>query len=97
MTRDPNEVRLRVLDEMAHADRFKVAAIMAAAIAESGGFIAAFWLIDWDNQTHVLIFAMTMLVYLVLALGMIALGSHMSRNTLRIIAAIESATAGAPQ
>ena len=91
MHRDLNAVRSSVLDEMERTARMRTLAIAAAALVEVALFSAAIWLIDWDQKIQVTVFVLFILTYLVIALGLIALGSHISRNAMRVIAAIEAA------
>jgi hypothetical protein len=50
----------------------------------------ALWLVDWSDRTHVLIFVMGILSYTIVLLGLVALGSHVSRARNRVVAVIEA-------
>ena len=46
-------------------------------------------LADFSNRTHTLLLITTIAVYTILAFGLVALGTHVNRNTLRVLKAIE--------
>ena len=84
-----NEVRQTTLDRIERNERQYKAAFICAAIVEAcflGGFLL---LADFSNRLHVLLLITTIAVYTIMALGLMALGSHVNRNTLRILKAIE--------
>ena len=64
---------------------------MGAAILEAG-FLGAFLLLaNLRDQLHLLLLISTVAVYGILALGMLALGNHVTRCTGRVLTAIELA------
>lgn len=84
-----NEVRRTTLDRIERNERHYKAAFIGAAIVEAlflGGFLL---LADFSNRMHVLLLITTIAVYSIMAFGLMALGSHVNRNTLRILKAIE--------
>jgi len=90
MNRDLDSVRISVLDDMERTARVRTVAIAAAAVAEAALLSTAVWLIDWEQKTQITMFVLFVLTYFVIALGLIALGTHVSRSTMRIVAAIEA-------
>ena len=77
------------LAEIERAERNYKYAFIGAAFIEAL-FLAAFLLLaDFDNRVHVLLLLSTIAVYTIVAFGLIALGLHVNRNTLRLINAIE--------
>ena len=46
-------------------------------------------LADLSDRTHVLLLLATVSVYTILVFGLLALGAHVQRNTLRILMALE--------
>jgi len=44
----------------------------------------------WKNPTHVLIFVTSVLGYTIVALGLVALGAHVSRACNRVVAVLET-------
>lgn len=83
-------VRESVLDRMERADRNRQYLIIGAAMCEAlfGG--AAMLMMDWSDRQQVVIFLLFVMTYTVLALGLMALGAHMTTSAGRVIAAIES-------
>jgi hypothetical protein len=90
--RNISEIRASALDRIERAERrYKVAFFGAVAIETL--FLAGFLLLaDLSNRTHLLLLVATVAVYTILALGLVALGSHVTRSTLRILKAIEVLT-----
>ncbi len=83
-------IRANVLDEMERAAKLRLLAISGAAALEALMLSLALLLIDWHDRSQIVMFILFVLSYMILGLGMIALASHITRNTGRIIAAIES-------
>src|SRR5262245_12747000 len=84
-----DRVRGNVLDRIERAEQFSRGAILAAAVLEAAFLIALFVLADFKDRTHFLIVLAAIAVYTLLALGLIALGAHVSRCTERVLRAIE--------
>jgi len=84
-----NEIRASALDRIERAEsRYRVAFFGAVAIEAL--FLAGFLLLaNFSDRTHVLLLVATVAIYTILALGLLALGSHITRSTLRVIKAIE--------
>lgn len=84
-----NEAHRTALDRIDRSERHYKTAFIGAAIVE-GLFLAGYLLLaDFSNRMHVLLLITTVAVYSILAFGLIALGSHVNRNTLRVLKAIE--------
>lgn len=84
-----NDVQRTALDRIERTERHYKTAFFGAAIVEAL-FLAGFLLLaDLANRTHVLLLIATVAVYSILAFGLLALGVHVNRNTLRILKAIE--------
>lgn len=87
-------VRAEALDRVERAERHYKLAFFAAAIVESG-FLAGYLLLaDFGNRLHVLLLIAAVAIYSIVALGLVALGAHINRNTLRIIKAVELSGGG---
>lgn len=84
-----NEIRVSALDRIERANqRYKFAFFGAVAIETL--FLAGFLLLaDLSNRTHVLLLISTVATYTILALGLLALGAHVTRSALRVLKAIE--------
>ena len=84
-----DRVRGAALDRIERTERHYKFAFFGAAIIEAF-FLAGFLLLaDLSNRTHTLLLIATVAVYSILAFGLVALGSYINRNTLRILKAVE--------
>ena len=84
-----NKVRQGVLDRIERSERHTKLAFFVAGVIEAAFLLGFLLLADLHNRTHVLMFLSTIAIYTILALGLVALATHVSRNTLRILSAIE--------
>lgn len=84
-----NAVRKTALDRIDRSERqYKVTFFVAALI--EAFFLAGFLLLaDFSNRIHVLLLIATIAIYSILALGLVALGVHVNRSTLRVLNAVE--------
>ncbi|HSU17974.1 hypothetical protein [Longimicrobium sp.] len=78
-----------VLDRMDRHARMVRLAILAAAAVEGLLMVIALLKVDWKNETQVLLFLFAVLGYTIVALGLVALGAHVSRVGARVVAALE--------
>ena len=77
------------LDRIDRSQRASRAFFIAAAAVE-GLFLAAFVLLaDFGDRLHVLLLLASVAVYTIVALGLLALGQHVSRCTWRILKAVD--------
>jgi hypothetical protein len=84
-----NTVRKTALDRIDRSERNYKLTFFGAAIIEAF-FLAGFLLLaDFSNRMHVLLLLTTIAIYSILALGLVALGVHINRNTLRVLNAVE--------
>lgn len=84
-----DEIRGAALNRIEQSERHYKAAFFSAAIVEAL-FLAGFLLLaDLSNRTHVLLLLATVAGYTILALGLLALGAHVNRSTLRVLKAVE--------
>ena len=87
---DADRVRRATLDRVDRDARNARLAFLGAAGVEAL-FLAAFLLLaDFSNRTHVLLLLATIAVYSIVALGLVVLGAHVSRNTRLVLRALES-------
>ncbi|HYR10614.1 MAG TPA: hypothetical protein VEQ60_22750 [Longimicrobium sp.] len=70
-------------------DRLSRMAIYAAALLELVLLAAALMVMDFDNDTHLLILIIGILVYSTLGLGLAALGSRAAAADARLLHAIQ--------
>lgn len=92
---DLGAIRGETLDRIDRAKRRYHLAFAAAAGMELA-FLAGYLLLaDFSNRLHVLLLLATVAVYSLTALGLVALGAHANRNTLRVLRALELMDRGA--
>ncbi len=78
-----------VLDAADRRDRMSRMALYAAALLELVLLAAALMVMDFDNDTHLLILIIGILVYSTLGLGLAALGSRAAAADARLLHAIQ--------
>jgi hypothetical protein len=83
-------VRAEVLTRVDRAERnYRLA--FFGAVALEGLFLVAFLLLaNLHDRTHVLLLLATVTSYTIVVLGLIALGAHVNRTTLRLLQAIDA-------
>lgn len=89
MTANYDTARQTALHEIEQRENAGKWAIIAAAMIEGILFLAIFMVIDLTNETHKLLLLIALLVYLPICLGMAALGIHQSRNTRKLLLAMQ--------
>ena len=89
MTNTYDTARQTALNEIEQREKAGKWAIVGAALIEGLLFMVIFTVIDLTNDTHRLILFTGLLVYLPVCLGMFALGIHQSRNTRRLLLAMQ--------
>ena len=86
--------RAASIQGIVRAERRYNLAFAAAVGIEALMFAAYLALADLSNRTHVLLLIATVATYTILALGLVALGAHVNKNTLRILRAVQLAAQG---
>ena len=82
--------RRAALDRIDRSQRAYRAFFLAAAAVEAL-FLAGFVLLaDFGERLHVLLLIAAVATYTIIALGLLALGQHVSRCTWRVLKAIDS-------
>lgn len=84
-----NAIRGETLKSMARNELWFKLLLVCCGIAEIVGLATVFWLIDWSDSTHRLIFAATMLVWVNLALWVYTLAVRNRVGEQRILRAID--------
>ena len=86
-----DEIRGEVLARIDRTERnYRLA--FFGAVALEGLFLMLFlFAADFTNRTHVLLLLGTVMTYSMVALGLVALGAHVNRGTLRVLQAIDAA------
>ena len=88
-----DRIRSDTLDRIDRRERAFKASFFGAVLLEALLLGAFLYVADLKNPLHVLILIASVLVYGTLALGLFALGAHVSRVGERVLAAIELAAA----
>ncbi|HKP74898.1 MAG TPA: hypothetical protein VJT67_05110 [Longimicrobiaceae bacterium] len=91
---DLDRIRAAALARIERRERGYKLAIAGAVAAEAVLLLAFLLLANLHDRTHLLLLVSAILVYTTLALGLAALGAHVSRAAERIVAAIELVGAG---
>jgi hypothetical protein len=81
-------IQAGVLDRMERAEKLMKISVIGAAILEAGLFAIALYLVDWKDPVQRLMFIFAVLSYTIIALGLVALGGHVTRTAARILAAM---------
>lgn len=90
---DLENIRHGVLDRMERHQRNIRLAVFAAAAVEVTLLVTALLIVDWTDRTQTVVVIMAVLTYSVIALGLLALGAHVSRAVGRILLAIDPGAA----
>ena len=90
MSEKINEIRLNTLNQIERNERNYKFSFVGAAFVELLFLIAFLLLADFSNRVHVLLLIMTIVIYTMMAFGLLALGLHVNRNTLRVLNALEA-------
>jgi len=91
---DREAILASVLDRMDRHAQMTRLAIVAAAAIEALFMVVAILKVNWRDDTQVLLFVFSVLSYMIIALGLIALGAHVSRVGARVVAALEGRNPG---
>ena len=90
MSEKINEIRSNTLNLIERNERNYKFSFVGAAFVELLFLIAFLLLADFSNRVHVLLLIMTIVIYTIMAFGLLALGLHVNRNTLRVLNALEA-------
>lgn len=90
MSEKINKIRTSTLDQIERNERSYKFSFVGAAFVELFFLIAFLLLADFSNRVHVLLLITTIVVYTIIAFGLLALGLHVNRNTLRVLTALEA-------
>ncbi len=90
MSEKINEIRSNTLNQIERNERNYKFSFVGAAFVELLFLVAFLLLADFSNRVHVLLLIMTIVIYTIMAFGLLALGLHVNRNTLRVLSALEA-------
>jgi hypothetical protein len=86
---DLEQIRANALKQMDRAERNFKSALFGAVIFEAfftGGII---YFSNWRDPLHMLIVCCAGLIYMPVILGLVALGAHINRGILRVLARLD--------
>lgn len=86
-----DEIRGDALGRIERAERNTRLAFYGAAIVELALLASFLLLADFSDRVQLLLLIATIAVYTIVALGLLAVGAHVSRNTQIVLRAIELA------
>ena len=89
MSEKINQIRSNTLDLIERNERNYKLSFVGAAFIELLFLVAFLLHADFSNRVHILLLIMTIVIYTIMAFGLLALGLHVNRNTLRVLNAIE--------
>jgi hypothetical protein len=92
--RNIDTIRGEALDRVDRSERHYRLAFFGAVVVEAAFLVTFLLLADFTNRTQVLLLLATCAVYTLLALGLVAVGVHINRNTTRVLTAIQLAAGG---
>ena len=84
-----SEIRNSVMKKIERNERNYRLSFVAVAMLEALFLIGYLLMADLSDRLHVLLLFSTVMIYSILAMGLIALGTHGTRNTLKILKALE--------
>jgi hypothetical protein len=89
---DLDTMRAQALRKMDAAERYFKLAFFGAVLFEGLFTIGIVRYVNFRDPLHMLIVSCTGIIYMPLLLGLVALGAHVNRVTLRILARLDEGT-----
>ena len=86
---DLEQMRANALKQMDRAQRYFKASLFGAVLFEALFTLGIIYFVNFRDPLHMLIVCCTGLIYMPVILGLVALGAHMNRNTLRVLARLD--------
>jgi hypothetical protein len=86
---DIDALRANALKQMDTARRNFLAAFYGAVLFEGLFTLGILYFVNWRDPLHMLIVCCTGIIYMPIVLGLVALGAHMNRCTLRVLARLD--------
>lgn len=87
---DLNEMRAAALKQMDAARRNFLLAFYGAVIFEGLFTIGILYYVNFKDPLHMLIVCCTGIIYMPVILGLVALGAHVNRVVLRVLARLDA-------
>jgi hypothetical protein len=86
---DLDLMRANALAKIDAAERWFRAALYGAVIFEGLFTLGILHFVNWKDRLHMLIVCCTGVIYMPVILGLIALGAHVNRGVLRVLARLD--------
>ncbi len=86
---DLDTMRANALRKLDAAERNFKLAFFGAVLFESFFLIGVLWYANFKDPMHMLILSCTGLIYMPVILGLVALGAHVNRCTLRVLTKLD--------
>lgn len=86
---DLDKLRNNALARADAAERWFKLSLYSAALFEALFTLGILYFADFKDRTHLLILCCTGVIYMPVLLGLIALGAHVNRGILRILARLD--------
>lgn len=86
---DLEQMRANALKQMDRARRNFKSALFGAVLFEGIFTLGIIYFANVHDRLHMLIVCCAGLIYMPIVLGLVALGAHVSRNTLRVLARLD--------
>lgn len=84
-----DKVRKQALSRIEQSEKWYKLAFLGAGILETAFVVAFLFLADFSNRLHLLLFISAIATYTIIAMGLFALGAHVSKCVARVLQAIE--------
>ena len=92
---DLEQMRLNALTQMERAERNFKLAFFGAVLFEALFTAGILFYANFKDPLHMLILCCTGIIYMPVILGLVALGAHVNRAILRVLARLDDVTIGA--
>lgn len=89
---DLDTMRAGALAQMDRAQRNFRAAFIGALVSELLFTAGILYFVDWRDPLHMLIVCCAGVIYMPVILGLVALGAHVNRVVLRVLARLDDVT-----
>lgn len=86
---DLERLRANALKQMDDARRYFLLAFYGAVVFEGLFTLGIIYYVDWRDPLHMLIVCCTGVIYMPIILGLVALGAHVNRGILRVLARLD--------
>lgn len=86
---DLDSIRAAALKKIDRAELFFKLSLVGATLFEGLFLVGILYFADFKDPLHRLILCCTGIIYMPVLIGLMALGAHVNRNTLRVLARLD--------